>query len=181
MAPRRFRWYGSAMKQTLIMTILGPDRSGLVRLLADTVAAQGGNWLESRMARLAGQFAGIACVECPPEKTPALRTALQALCSENLAIQLVEDHSHDPARPLQSLRVDVVGNDRPGILLELTAAIATAGGNIEELTTGLESAAMAGHPLFRATGSVSLAAGTDPAILTRAIETLGGDLSVHLS
>ena len=46
------------MKSYLVMTVLGNDRPGLVRSLADTVASHGGNWLESRMARLAGQFPG---------------------------------------------------------------------------------------------------------------------------
>ena len=43
----------------LVLTLIGPDRPGLVEAVAEVVAAHGGNWLESRMARLAGKFAGI--------------------------------------------------------------------------------------------------------------------------
>ena len=60
------------MKSYLVMTVLGNDRPGLVSSLADTVASHGGNWLESRMARLAGQFAGIVRIECPSETADAL-------------------------------------------------------------------------------------------------------------
>jgi glycine cleavage system regulatory protein len=77
--------------------------------------------------------------------------------------------------------VEVVGNDRSGIVRELSAAVAAAGGNIEELTTGLESAPMSGHPMFRAHGRVSLPEENDPAALSAAFEALGGDLTVDLT
>jgi len=81
----------------------------------------------------------------------------------------------------RTLTVDVLGNDRQGIVRELTAAIATAGGNVEELTTGLESAPMSGHPMFRAHGIISIPENVDPSLLTTAIESLGGDLTVDIS
>ena len=56
----------------LVMTVLGSDQPGLVSSLADTVSAHGGNWLESRMARHAGQYAGIARIECPAGRADAL-------------------------------------------------------------------------------------------------------------
>src|SRR4051812_3506563 len=48
--------YQREMQIPLVMTIIGPDRPGLVELLASLVAEHGGNWLESRMSHLAGQF-----------------------------------------------------------------------------------------------------------------------------
>ena len=55
------------------------------------------------------------------------------------------------------------------------------GSNIEELTTGLESAPMSGHPMFRAHGVVSIPEDTETEVLIAAIECLGGDLTVDLS
>ena len=55
----------------LVLTLIGPDRPGLVESLAKRVTAHGGNWVESRMAHLAGQFAGILRVEVPPENVAA--------------------------------------------------------------------------------------------------------------
>ena len=164
----------------LIMTVLGNDRPGLVSALADAVACHGGNWLESRMARLAGQFAGIARIECPAESVDALIAELQSPDHSGLTVLAVrEDVVEAAAR--RTLIVDVVGNDRPGIVRELSAAVAKAGGNIEELTTGLESAPMSGHPMFRAHGVVSIPENTATEILTAAIECLGGDLTVDVS
>lgn len=168
------------MRCYLVMTVLGPDRPGLVSSLAETVARHGGNWLESRMARLAGQFAGIVRIECPPEAADALIALLETPGATGLTVLAVREEAEE-LMPRQTLAVDVVGNDRPGIVRELSAAVAAAGGNIEELTTGLESAPMGGQPMFRAHGLVSLPEDTDPAALAAAFDALGGDLTVDLA
>jgi glycine cleavage system regulatory protein len=167
------------MNTSLVMTILGPDRPGLVQALAATVAEHGGNWLESRMARLSGQFAGILRVECPQANVHLLEEELKQLAKEGLAVHMVAEA---PATrgPLIHLKLDVIGNDRPGIVKRLAAAVASLGANIEDLTTQLESAPMAGHPLFHATGIVSVPQGTDLTALVTAIENLGEDLSVSV-
>ena len=165
------------------MTVLGGDRPGLVNSLAETVARHGGNWLESRMARLAGQFAGIVRIECPSEAVDALLNELHTPASPGspgLSVQAVREAVAESAKR-RTLVVDVVGNDRPGIVRELSAAIAKAGANVEELTTGLESAPMSGHPMFRAHGVISIPENKEPAELTAAIESLGGDLTVDVS
>ncbi len=167
------------MKSFLVMTVLGSDRPGLVNSLADTVADHGGNWLESRMARLAGQFAGIVRIECRPDSVDALIRELQKPGNFGLTITAVREDEQETLSH-RTLIVDVMGNDRPGIVRELSAAVAKAGGNIEELTTGLESAPMSGHPMFRAHGVISVPEDTETATLTTAIESLGGDLTVDV-
>ena len=168
------------MKSDLVMTVLGNDRPGLVNSLADTVASHGGNWLESRMARLAGQFAGIVRIECPSETADALINELQTPGNSGLTILAVRQQAQEPL-PRRTLAVEVVGNDRPGIVRELSAAVASSGGNIEELTTGLESAPMSGQPMFRAHGVISIPENAEPAALTAAIESLGNDLTVDIT
>ena len=165
----------------LIITVLGNDRPGLVSTLADTVASHGGSWLESRMARLAGQFAGIARIECPAETVAALIAELQSPGHSGLTVLAVREELAAEPVARRTLIVDVVGNDRPGIVRELSAAVAKAGGNIEELTTGLESAPMSGQPMFRAHGVISIPEDTETRVLTTAIECLGGDLTVDIS
>jgi glycine cleavage system regulatory protein len=167
------------MKTFLVMTVLGPDRPGLVRSLSEVVADHGANWLESRMARLAGQFAGILRVECADGEVERLTTSLKELESQGLSIQCVRESDSAPAGK-RTLTIDVVGNDRPGIVRQLAAAISGSGGNVEELVTGLESAAMSGHPIFRATGTIALPEGASIDAVISAIENLGSDLSVEV-
>jgi glycine cleavage system regulatory protein len=167
------------MHASVVMTVLAADRPGLVRALSETIAAHGGSWQESRMARLAGQFAGILRVECPAGETGALLKALTDLEGQGISVQARQEEAA-PAPERETVGIDIVGNDRPGIIRELSAAIASAGGNVEDLSTSLESAPMAGHPIFHAKGLVSLAADGKPADLIAAIEKLGPDLSVSM-
>ena len=163
------------MNACVVMTVLAPDRTGIVQTLSQTVADCGGNWLESRMARLAGQFAGILKVEIVEEKAAALIAALEGL--EGMSIHAtIEGPDGDTSR--EHLNLDVVGNDRPGIVKALSASIAGAGANLEDLQTALESAPMAGHPIFHAKGIVSLPEDLAPGVLIEAIEAVGEDLNV---
>src|ERR1700712_696458 len=101
---------------SLILTVVGPDRPGLVRALAEAVAARNGSWLESRMARLGGQFAGIVRVEAPE----ALLDDLQVLESQGLRIVVqrgTQSSGVEAVRP--RLALEVVGNDRPGIVRDI--------------------------------------------------------------
>ncbi|MDX1680694.1 MAG: ACT domain-containing protein [Akkermansiaceae bacterium] len=164
------------MNCDLIITILGPDRQGLVNQLAQTVADHGGNWLESRMARLAGQFAGIARIQCPEDQVDGLEAALN---KAGINIQIARESSTESLTK-RTVRIEVMGNDRPGIVRELTTAISEAGGNVEEFSTGLESAPMSGHPMFRAQGTVAVGMDDSLDALQSAIEQLGEDLTVDL-
>ena len=74
------------MQLALVMTVIGEDRPGLVDSVAGIVAEQGGNWLESRMSRLGGQFAGILRVQISAEKEAALVRSLKHLETEGLSI-----------------------------------------------------------------------------------------------
>lgn len=175
-------WFAAAMQTHLIMTVLGCDRPGLVNSLAETIASHHGNWLESRMARLDGQFAGIIRISCPTSAVDDLLRELQAPAAPGnppLTVHVVRDH-HNPPAPRRVISVQVVGQDRPGIVRELTSAIASVAANIEELTTGLESAPMSGAPMFRAVGTLSIAVDADPSHLIQAIEGLGGDLTADI-
>lgn len=162
------------------MTVLAPDRTGIVQRLSETIAEHGGNWLESRMARLAGQFAGILRVECDESRIDGLVEALEAMGDEGISVQ-VEREVAEPSSSKVQLALDVIGNDRPGIVRALSAAIAGVGANVEDLHTALESAPMSGHPLFHAKGIVSLPDGVAAGTLSNAIESLGDDLAVTVA
>jgi len=166
------------MNKSLVMTVIAPDRPGLVDSIASTVARHQGSWLESRMANLAGSFAGIVRVECPPDQVPGLIAALESL--EDLTINAVEEAAIE-APAAKTLIFDVLGNDRPGIIKQLAAAIAAAGGNVEELNSDLESAPMSGQPVFRATGTIGVPPDFDPDTITNALEDLGPDLSISIA
>lgn len=162
---------------SLIMTVVGPDRPGLVSALSEAVAARNGSWLESRMARLAGQFAGIVLVEAPE----ALLDDLRALESQGLRIVVQSGMSgaaETTAEPRSLL--EVVGNDRPGIVRDITQILAQNRINIEELTTGVASGSFSGETLFRATALVRAPDQAAMDAMRVALELLGNELMVDI-
>jgi glycine cleavage system regulatory protein len=163
---------------SLILTVVGPDRPGLVNALSEAVAARGGSWLESRMARLAGQFAGIVLVEAPE----ALLDDLRALESQGLRIVVQSGVLGEAfavtAKPTLSL--EVVGNDRPGIVRDITQILASSGVNIEELTTGVASGSFSGETLFRATATLRAPNAAAVEAVRTGLERLGNELMVDI-
>jgi glycine cleavage system regulatory protein len=162
---------------SLILTVIGSDRPGLVRILAETVAAHGGSWLESRMARLAGQFAGIVRVEAPD----SLLADLKALEGQGLRI-VVQSGDEGPAAPAPTprLALEVVGNDRPGIVRDITQILAGCGVNIEELITGVASGSFSGETLFRATALLRAPDEDAVEAMREGLEQLGDELMVDI-
>src|SRR5580698_6676556 len=107
------------MQIPLVMTIIGPDRTGLVESIARLVAEHGGNWLESRMCRLGGEFAGILRVHIPAANRATLEIALNRL--ENLTVVVHLDKPPAAREKQHFALLEVIGQDRPGIVREITA------------------------------------------------------------
>jgi len=164
----------------LVLTLLGPDRPGLVELVAKVIADQGGNWLESRMSHLAGKFAGILRAELPADRVAAATAALQQLEARGLKV-IVEAAARAGARtPDQSMDLELMGLDRPGIVREISQLLAANGVNVEELVTNRSSAPMSGEMLFEARAHVRVPPATDVAQLRAELERVGSDLLVEV-
>jgi glycine cleavage system regulatory protein len=170
------------MQTKLVMTVIGLDRPGLVDSVAALVADHGGNWLESRMSRLGGQFAGILRVEVPGGAETALVQDLKRLESRGLTVVVSPDPSAKAAVESSRLaEMEIVGQDRPGIVRQISHALASFGINVEELETECGSAAMSGETLFKAHARLSLPESCDAAEVRRKLEKIGEDLIVEVS
>jgi glycine cleavage system regulatory protein len=168
------------MHVSIVLTLIGPDRPGLVELLAQTVSDHGGNWLESRMSRMAGQFAGILRVEVLEDRSDSLRIALAALESEQLTVVVQSSAAAEPSRKEHRLHLELVGNDRPGIVREISQALAARGVNVDELHTECSNAPMSNEPLFRATANLRLPSSLSIPDLRSHLEEISTDLIVDL-
>jgi len=163
------------------MTVIGQDRPGLVETVAALVAEHGGNWLESRMSRLGGQFAGILRVEVPNENEPPLVAALKKLESQGLTVVVHTDQPKPLPTAARQSELDIVGQDRPGIVREISRALAGFGVNVEELETECASAAMSGETLFKAHARLSIPESCDTAQIRKLLERIAADLIVEIS
>ena len=163
----------------LVMTLIGPDRTGLVESVARAVADHGGNWLESRMCRLGGEFAGILRVEIPAEKKSPLLAALQKIPGLNVTVH--DDATNISQTNARLTKLEIVGHDRPGIVREITSALARAGVNVEEFFSEVASAPMSGETLFKAVARLQLPEGCNLAALKKDLEKIAADLLVDVS
>lgn len=165
---------------TLVLTVIGRDRPGLVSAVSGPVEARGGSWQQSQMARLAGEFAGIVLVTVPTDQVEGLESDLAGLEADGLRVD-VRRTDEPVAADSTSVDLHLLGTDRPGIVAEISRTIAGHGVGIESLSTDLREAPMAGGVLFEVTASLSAPAGGDLEALRSALEQIADELMVDLT
>lgn len=168
------------MQTSLVLTLLGPDRAGLVKNLAEVVKAHQGNWQESRMVHLAGQFAGLVHISVPREQVATLTQALQQQQDQGLHI-LVQQSQGDLSRRVTPLTLELIGLDRPGIIHDITQQLAKLNVNIEELESEQRAAPMSNEMLFYAQLKLGLPQGISAEQVQEAFETMDDPLTVDLT
>lgn len=167
------------MQTQLVLTIISDDKPGVVELLAQTVTRFQGNWLESRMAHLAGKFAGILQIAIDSENEAALREALSKLADQGLKI-VVESASETVKPSGKEFQFSVVGADRPGIVFEIAQAFANRHINMSELETNCSSMPWSGEPMFEATGLIQVPKSVDMDELYDKLDIIADELAVDV-
>ncbi|MFT5126580.1 MAG: glycine cleavage system regulatory protein [Rhodothermales bacterium] len=163
------------MAASLVLTVIGPDKPGIVSHLAAILEAHGGNWIESRMAHLAGSFAGMVQVEVA--EPDGLIAALEAVSELRIHVELAGGGSTQESRAM----IQLLANDRPGIVHEISEVLSGLSVNVEELLTSCEAAPMGTGNLFRANLTVGLPEGVSTETLGDALLALSDDLMVDFS
>lgn len=165
-----------------VLTAIGADRPGLVSALASAIADAGGNWLESQLGRLAGSFAGIVLVELPADAVDPLSAAASRLGADGLLSVTLAPVGAEAPEPATGdpLHVFVVGHDRPGIVREVSSALASLGVTFVNLETVTRAAPMGDWTLFEADADVLVPSGITELAIREAIEALAQDLVVDL-
>lgn len=164
----------------IVVTLIGPDRPGVVRAISDKAAAHGANWTDSVMANFAGQFAGIVHLQVPPANSQALLAALRSLESGNLHVQVALAGEDTPAPPRHRLHLTLVGHDRPGIIHSIATRLAAQGVSIDTMKTHIASGAMSGEQMFHLDAHLAAATDVDADALREGLESLANELMVDI-
>jgi glycine cleavage system regulatory protein len=164
----------------LVLTAIAEDRPGLVETLAEVVADHSGNWIDSEMARLGGEFAGILKVSVPEACVGAFERALGGLADKGIAVT-VRKGAHDQQRPGRHARLELTGQDHTGIVLEATRVLARQGVNVDALHTKVFPGSMSGEAMFQAQADVVLPEGLAVDDLRDALELIAHDLMVDIA
>jgi glycine cleavage system regulatory protein len=170
-----------AINESFVITILGRDEPGLVGRVSAAVAENAGNWLHSHLSAAAGHFGGIVHVTVPKENSSRLASALQSLRNEGILVEFQSIVESDESRTEVEVELDLIGQDRPGILSQVSEAVAGRGINVDELKTEIISAPMSGAEMFRAHALLSLPAGVSVEQLRQDLERIASDLMIDIS
>ena len=163
----------------LVITVFAPDKAGQVERIAQCIAEHGGNWLESRMSRMAGQFAGILRVGVPAEAHDELIAALHGLAPDGIRV-LIAESGIEQSCTWKPIAMELVGNDRPGIVRDITRVLTEQGVNLERLVTDVRPAPMSNEPLFHAEAILAVPLTLSLEVLQARLETLADELMVGL-
>lgn len=168
------------MSSSVVLTIVSDDRPGIVENLSKVLEQHDGNWTDSSMLSLAGKFAGILLASVPEEKVEAFLSALQSLHSEGM--QIVAQRSGETPQPhgMREFRLDLVGQDRPGIIHDISEILARHRVNVQELETECQSASMSGETLFRAKARMQIPPDASIERLRQELEALANELMVDI-
>jgi len=169
------------MMTSLVVTLVGPDRPGLVSAVSDKAAEFGANWADSLMANLAGQFAGIVHLQVAAKDADNLLEALRKLQSPGMMISVAKGTIGAAAAPTRKLKLDLVGQDRPGIIRSISNQLAQRGISIEKLKTEITSGAMSGEQMFQMNAVLVAPAAMDEDELRGGLEGLANELMVDIS
>ena len=170
------------MKSYLIVSLIADDKPGLIEDLAVVVSKYSGNWLESNMSHLAGKFAGIFRVSVDDANAEPLAKELRAASTSfNLQIESGDaDEREGLHSKLNLLNINIVGNDRPDIVMEISQALAQMGVNVESFATVCEAAPMSGDVLFKLDAVLKNPRNLDFERLKTNLELLADDLIIEI-
>ncbi|MEM7136994.1 MAG: ACT domain-containing protein [Myxococcota bacterium] len=166
--------------ESLVVTIIGTDRPGLVESVSRAIESHGGSWVESRMAHLAGHFAGILRASVPESAVEGLTNALQALVHDGLQVTIERGFSASSEEG-NLILLELIGSDRPGIIHKISEALAARGVNVDELDTQCEGAPWSGDALFKATARLRAPSSLDIDQLREGLEAIAADLMVDIT
>ncbi len=169
------------MATSLVLTLMGLDQPGLVEMLSETVARHGGSWESSRMARLGGYFTGILEVQVPSDNAAELFKSLHGLEQRGLKVMVKDASEEAPQVPHSLLVLELVGTDRPGIVHEISSALAAIRVNLVDLETQCSSAPMSGETLFSARAVLQHPDTLPVEALRNTLEKIAEDLMVDIS
>ncbi|MBF4160844.1 glycine cleavage system protein R [Nocardioides acrostichi] len=165
---------------SLVLTVVGPDRAGLVSEVSRVVEAAGGSWQRSALARLAGTFAGVVLVDVPDRQRGALEATLAELGAQGLTVTVADDEGSPSDAHGTTWRLHLLGQDRPGIVAEISGALAVHGVGIDEIATQVREAPMAGGLLFEVEAVLSVPADLDESVVRSDLERVADELLVDL-
>lgn len=167
------------MSHQYVVTFIGDDRTGIVGQLSATIEKHGGNWLESQLSQLGGKFAGLILIELASGESDALEADLASMSGGQWSVRVTPAGTLGE-RSEANLTLELVGPDRPGIVREVSAALADSDINVITMESDVESAPFTGEPMFKATISAHVRESLSTADLSARLDAIAEAMTLDI-
>lgn len=170
------------MKTPIVLTIIADDQPGIIKTVSETLYKHDGSWSQSSMSSLAGQFAGILLASVPAEKARACVKQLEGLEARGIHVTAhISEETQTPGdTKTHEYRLDLVGNNRTGIVHDITTILTNHDVSVHKLETFIESASMGGGNLFKAKAQLLVPLSADIDVLVSELEEMANELMVDI-
>ena len=172
---------GKSELTSLVATVMGPDRPGIVSLLSERAQGFGANWTESRIAALEGRVAGLVHFEVPSHNAEPMAAALSSLESSGVHVVVAKQEQIPVPAGRRVVKLELVGHDRPGIVSELSGSLARRRVSIEDLHTEIVDGATPAEHLFKVKALLVVPESVPNDELRRALEPLTKEMTVDIA
>ena len=168
------------MNTPIVLTIIADDQPGIIETVSKVLTKHDGNWTQSSMSSLAGHFAGILLASVPDDKTEACLAELHGLESRGMRIIANVSGEEAGTGKTSEYTLELVGNDHPGIVHDITRVLASHKASVINLETSVEAASMGGGELFKARVQMLVPESSDIFALESELEDIANDLMVDI-
>ena len=168
------------MKTSIVLTIIADDQPGIIKTVSEALYQHDGSWSQSSMSSLAGQFAGILRATVPTEKAAACVKQLESLEASGIRVIAHISEELPASNDSHKYVLDLVGNNRTGIVHDITTILTNHGVSVHKLETSVESASMGGGNLFKASAQLLVPLSADIDVLVSELEEMANELMVDI-
>jgi glycine cleavage system regulatory protein len=165
--------------KSIVISVLGNDKPGLIDGLSSIVDLHQGDWVESRMSKIEGKFAGILRINVPDNN---LQPLVGGLADADLGLSIACEEVRPPAKlsRFKSYNIELIGNNHSGIIRQLSHVLANLGANLEEMQTEVVDGSMSGEKLFKATIHLELPIGVNEDFVRAKLEQIANEMMVEI-
>jgi len=169
-------------REYVVLSAMGPDKPGIVNQLSRFLYDAGANLEDSRMAVLGEQFAVILLASGEHGLEAKLRPRIADIEGHTgLTVSMKTSGARQSSQPGMPCEVTAIALDHPGIVHNISHAVARRGANIESLESSSAPAPLTGSPLFTLRMVCSLPEAVRFGVFKTELEEVGVELGVDVT
>ena len=165
--------------KSILISVLGDDKPGLLDSLSEIIVSNDGDWVESNMSTVEAKFAGILRVNVPPKNAKKL---IKELTSSKLGLQIAcEETAPVRLSDYKSYNIELIGQNHVGIINKLSHVLSNdLKANVEGIKTEVIDSSMSGEQLFKAQITLHLPKSVDERLIKDKLELIADEMMVEI-